>query len=151
MIPVRCFTCGKPIGSYYYKFVERVKRGEDPERVLDGSTIQMCSINWLRLRRNITRRRLSPKSMKESSTSWTNSLLDNLLLKLGAIVSCFSESIVCFSQAFLSTFDCSYEFMTCFGTCAHHFARAEYNKGHLRSLHLVSQSGKLIRFINRLR
>jgi len=35
MIPVRCFTCGKPIGSYYYKFVERVKRGEDPERVLD--------------------------------------------------------------------------------------------------------------------
>jgi len=35
IIPVRCFTCGKPIGGMYEKFKERVTRGEQPGKVLD--------------------------------------------------------------------------------------------------------------------
>jgi len=32
--PVRCFTCGKPIGGRIYReFKERVAKGEDPEQV----------------------------------------------------------------------------------------------------------------------
>ncbi len=34
-IPVRCFTCGRVIGSLYKKFAEKVKTGEDPKKVLD--------------------------------------------------------------------------------------------------------------------
>ncbi len=33
--PVRCFTCGAPLGHLWKPFVERVSRGEDPEKVLD--------------------------------------------------------------------------------------------------------------------
>jgi DNA-directed RNA polymerase subunit N len=35
IIPVRCFTCGKVVGSAYPVFVKRVQMGEDPEKVLD--------------------------------------------------------------------------------------------------------------------
>ncbi len=44
MIPVRCFTCGRPIASDYLKFVERVSKGEDPGKVLDdlGVTRYCC-------------------------------------------------------------------------------------------------------------
>ncbi len=35
MIPVRCFTCGKVVGSAYEPFVERTGKGEDPVKVLD--------------------------------------------------------------------------------------------------------------------
>ena len=35
MIPIRCFTCGRVIGSLYLKFKERVQKGEDPKDVLD--------------------------------------------------------------------------------------------------------------------
>ncbi|HVL49466.1 MAG TPA: DNA-directed RNA polymerase subunit N [Candidatus Thermoplasmatota archaeon] len=35
MIPVRCFSCGKVIGSAYEAFKERVARGEEPKRVMD--------------------------------------------------------------------------------------------------------------------
>jgi len=35
IIPVRCFTCGKVIGDLYYKFEEEVKKGRNPEEVLD--------------------------------------------------------------------------------------------------------------------
>jgi DNA-directed RNA polymerase subunit N len=35
MRPVRCFTCGKLLADKYDKFEERVKKGEDPARVLD--------------------------------------------------------------------------------------------------------------------
>ncbi len=34
--PVRCFTCGKPIGGrIYIEFQRRVQRGEDPKKALD--------------------------------------------------------------------------------------------------------------------
>jgi DNA-directed RNA polymerase subunit N len=35
IIPVRCFTCGKVVGSAYLEYVARVKNGEDPAKVLD--------------------------------------------------------------------------------------------------------------------
>jgi DNA-directed RNA polymerase subunit N len=35
IIPVRCFTCGKVVGSYYEEYVRRMKAGEDPKAVLD--------------------------------------------------------------------------------------------------------------------
>ncbi len=33
--PVRCLTCGNVIGKDWDKFIEKVKSGEDPEKVLD--------------------------------------------------------------------------------------------------------------------
>ena len=35
MIPVRCFTCGKVVGSAYEPFKERTEKGEEPDKVLD--------------------------------------------------------------------------------------------------------------------
>lgn len=35
MRPIRCFTCGKLLGDKYERFEGRVKRGEDPKKVLD--------------------------------------------------------------------------------------------------------------------
>jgi DNA-directed RNA polymerase subunit N len=36
MIPVRCFTCGKVIGSQYEAFKERRAAGEDPTKIMDS-------------------------------------------------------------------------------------------------------------------
>lgn len=35
IIPVRCFTCGKPIGHLWEEYVERKGKGEDPGKVMD--------------------------------------------------------------------------------------------------------------------
>lgn len=35
IIPVRCFSCGKPIGQLWEKYVERIKNGEDKKKVMD--------------------------------------------------------------------------------------------------------------------
>lgn len=35
IIPVRCFTCGKPIGSEYEEFKKRASGGEDAKTILD--------------------------------------------------------------------------------------------------------------------
>ena len=42
--PVRCFTCGSPLGHLWEEYVRRVEKGEDPERVLDslGVTRYCC-------------------------------------------------------------------------------------------------------------
>ncbi len=44
IIPIRCFTCGKLIGDKWEEFARRVKKGEDPKRVLDslGITRYCC-------------------------------------------------------------------------------------------------------------
>lgn len=44
IIPIRCFTCGKPIGHLWEEFARRVKMGEDPGKVLDdlGVTRYCC-------------------------------------------------------------------------------------------------------------
>lgn len=35
MIPVRCFSCGKPIGHLWEKYSERVIGNEDRKKVMD--------------------------------------------------------------------------------------------------------------------
>ncbi|MBI4167449.1 MAG: DNA-directed RNA polymerase subunit N [Candidatus Aenigmarchaeota archaeon] len=35
MIPIRCITCGKPVGHLWEKYSERVKNGEKIVKVLD--------------------------------------------------------------------------------------------------------------------
>jgi len=35
IIPVRCFTCGKPIGHLWEEFSQRVSQGESPKTILD--------------------------------------------------------------------------------------------------------------------
>ncbi len=35
IIPIRCFTCGKPIGHLWEEFKKRVENGEDRKKVLD--------------------------------------------------------------------------------------------------------------------
>ena len=35
LIPVRCFSCGKPVGSKAEEFEERVAKGEKKAKVLD--------------------------------------------------------------------------------------------------------------------
>ncbi len=35
IIPIRCFSCGKPIGQYWEEYAERVKNGEEPGKVMD--------------------------------------------------------------------------------------------------------------------
>lgn len=44
MVPVRCFTCGSVIGDKWDEFNKRVKKGEDPGKVLDdlGVTRYCC-------------------------------------------------------------------------------------------------------------
>jgi len=36
MIPVRCWSCGKPIAQLYEEFTEKVKKGESPKEVMDN-------------------------------------------------------------------------------------------------------------------
>ncbi|HDD05105.1 DNA-directed RNA polymerase subunit N [Nanoarchaeota archaeon] len=35
IIPIRCFSCGKPIAHLWEEYKERVKKGEEPKKVLD--------------------------------------------------------------------------------------------------------------------
>jgi len=40
IVPIRCFTCGALLGDKYEEFVERVRGGEDPGKVLDSLGIK---------------------------------------------------------------------------------------------------------------
>ncbi len=40
IIPVRCFTCGKVIGSSYPVYLNRVRMGEDSQKVLDDLGVE---------------------------------------------------------------------------------------------------------------
>jgi DNA-directed RNA polymerase subunit N len=35
IIPVRCFSCGKPIGHLYEEYKERAEKGEDKGKVMN--------------------------------------------------------------------------------------------------------------------
>jgi DNA-directed RNA polymerase subunit N len=35
IVPIRCFSCGKPVAGLYHEFKERVENGEDAGKVLD--------------------------------------------------------------------------------------------------------------------
>ncbi len=49
IIPVRCYSCGKPIGHLWEEFERRVKAGEDRKKVLDdlGLERQCCRAIFL--------------------------------------------------------------------------------------------------------
>ena len=35
IIPIRCMSCGKPVGHLWEEFKERVENGEDRKKVMD--------------------------------------------------------------------------------------------------------------------
>ena len=35
IIPIRCFSCGKPIGHLWEEFKKRSEEGENPKKLLD--------------------------------------------------------------------------------------------------------------------
>ncbi len=49
IIPIRCPSCGKPVGHLYSDYLERVKKGEDRKKVLDdlGLTRYCCRALFL--------------------------------------------------------------------------------------------------------
>ncbi|MBR9682458.1 MAG: DNA-directed RNA polymerase subunit N [Candidatus Aenigmarchaeota archaeon] len=49
MIPVRCFSCGRPIAQLWESFNTRVASGEDPGKVLDelGVVSYCCRAQFL--------------------------------------------------------------------------------------------------------
>jgi len=40
MFPVRCYTCGKPIGHLWEEYLKRVNAGEDKKKVLDDLGVE---------------------------------------------------------------------------------------------------------------
>lgn len=40
IIPIRCFSCGKPVAHLWEDFTERVEKGEDRKKVLDDLGIE---------------------------------------------------------------------------------------------------------------
>lgn len=40
IIPVRCFSCGKPLGHLYEEYKERVEDGESKKEVLDDLAVE---------------------------------------------------------------------------------------------------------------
>lgn len=36
IIPIRCFSCGKPVGHLYEEYLERLEKGEDRKKILDA-------------------------------------------------------------------------------------------------------------------
>jgi DNA-directed RNA polymerase subunit N len=40
IVPVRCFSCGKPIAQVWEAFKERTSKGEDAKKVLDELGLQ---------------------------------------------------------------------------------------------------------------
>ncbi len=35
IIPIRCFSCGKPVGHLYEEYKERLDKGEDAGKIMD--------------------------------------------------------------------------------------------------------------------
>jgi DNA-directed RNA polymerase subunit N (RpoN/RPB10) len=40
IIPIRCFSCGKPIAHLWSKYKERIAKGEEPGKVLSDLGIE---------------------------------------------------------------------------------------------------------------
>jgi len=40
IIPIRCFSCGKPVAGLYQEFKERTEKGEDAGKVLDDLKVR---------------------------------------------------------------------------------------------------------------
>jgi len=42
LFPVRCFTCGAPVGHLWEEYEKRIKAGEQPGKVLDDLGVKRC-------------------------------------------------------------------------------------------------------------
>ncbi len=40
IIPIRCFSCGKPIGHLWEEFKERREKGDDVKKILDSLGVE---------------------------------------------------------------------------------------------------------------
>ncbi|MBR9698868.1 DNA-directed RNA polymerase subunit N [Candidatus Woesearchaeota archaeon] len=40
IIPIRCWSCGKPVGHLWEQFLERVKGGEDRKKIMDDMELE---------------------------------------------------------------------------------------------------------------
>ena len=40
IIPIRCFSCGKPIAHLWESYVDRVQKGEERKKVMDELGLQ---------------------------------------------------------------------------------------------------------------
>lgn len=40
IIPIRCFSCGKPLGHLWEEFAERTQKGEAPKKIMDSLYIE---------------------------------------------------------------------------------------------------------------
>ncbi len=36
IIPIRCFSCGKPVGHLWGEYAERISKGENKKKILDN-------------------------------------------------------------------------------------------------------------------
>jgi DNA-directed RNA polymerase subunit N len=49
IIPIRCFSCGKPIAQHWEEYKKRTQQGEKPKKVLDDLGIKRfcCRVMFL--------------------------------------------------------------------------------------------------------
>lgn len=40
LIPIRCISCGKPVGHLWDEYQKRTKKGENPQKVLDSLGVE---------------------------------------------------------------------------------------------------------------
>jgi DNA-directed RNA polymerase subunit N len=40
IVPIRCFSCGKPVAHLWEEFKARVSKGEEPKKVLDDLCLE---------------------------------------------------------------------------------------------------------------
>ena len=40
IIPIRCYSCGKPIGHLWEEYVKKIEKGEDRKKVLDELNLE---------------------------------------------------------------------------------------------------------------
>lgn len=40
IIPVRCFSCGKPLGHLWEEYKKRLENGESPKKILDDFGVE---------------------------------------------------------------------------------------------------------------
>ena len=40
IIPIRCFSCSKPIGHLWEEYKERVEKGEEAKKVMDSLSLE---------------------------------------------------------------------------------------------------------------
>lgn len=59
IIPVRCISCGKPIGGLWEKYKERVEAGETPAKVLDDLGLDRYCCRTLFLTHKDTLKKIS--------------------------------------------------------------------------------------------